>query len=54
MTIERAGKSAVIRQKVPVFDTGRSFQVQEPDARMCLELALQLLVWYTGLKTAPF
>lgn len=53
MTIERAGRSAVIRQKVPVLNTGRAFQDQEPDVRSGLELALQLLEWYTSLKTAP-
>ncbi|MBZ5555193.1 MAG: PD-(D/E)XK nuclease family protein [Acidobacteriia bacterium] len=50
MTIERAAKSAVIRQKVPVFNTARDFQRQEADVVYCLRLARDLLRWYLKLQ----
>lgn len=50
MTIARANKSGVIRQKVPAFDTGRDFQHQAENVRICLEQARKLLHWYLRLK----
>jgi len=50
MHIERAAESAVIRQKVPIFDTGRPFSEQADMARECLERARTLLQWYHNVK----
>jgi hypothetical protein len=52
MTIERAAKSGVIRQKVPVFNKGRPFAEQATTARMCLERAAVLLKWYRQIAGA--
>ena len=59
MKIERAAKSGVIRQTVPVFDTGRPFAEQATTARMCIERAAALLRWYrqatdaSGFRSSP-
>jgi len=59
MKIERAAKSGVIRQTVPVFDTGRPFPEQATTARACIERAAALLRWYqqatnaSGLGSSP-
>lgn len=53
MTIARAAKSGVIRQKVPVFDTGQSFEHQRENARICLVKARKLLHWYLHLAESP-
>ena len=52
MLIARAGKSGVIRIKVPVLDTTMDFQVQEVNARKGIVCAQRLLKWY--LVACPF
>ena len=49
MLITRAGKSGVLRIKVPVLDITMDFQVQEENARKGIVCAQWLLNWY---KTA--
>jgi len=49
MLITRAGKSGVLRIKVPVLDITMDFQVQEENARKGIVCAQRLLNWY---KTA--
>ena len=50
MTIAQANKSGVIRQRVPVFNTGHSFEYQAENARACIEQARNLLHWFLRLK----
>ena len=52
MLIARAGKSGVVRIKVPVLDTTMDFQVQEVNARKGIVCAQRLLKWY--LVACPF